>query len=200
MALNDNTLQNEEEKKVPLWDLFLSFLKMGAVLIGGGYALLPLLENEITVKHKWAKSEEMTDLYALAQLLPGVIAVNTAMLVGNRLRGLAGNLIAALGLVFVPFILIVIYAITYSTMNNVEIVMKILDGLRPAAAGMIFAMGLKMLVKESKKRWACMFSLTVCAIVLFLNPPIVWMILSTVLLGLILNSVKIWKKRKEESC
>ncbi|MBO7166123.1 MAG: chromate transporter [Kiritimatiellae bacterium] len=200
MALNDNTLQNEEEKKVPLWDLFLSFLKMGAVLIGGGYALLPLLENEITVKHKWAKSEEMTDLYALAQLLPGVIAVNTAMLVGNRLRGLAGNLIAALGLVFVPFILIVIYAITYSTMNNVEVVMKILDGVRPAAAGMIFAMGLKMLVKESKKRWACMFSLTVCAIVLFLNPPIVWMILSTVLLGLILNSVNIWKKRKEESC
>lgn len=200
MALNDNTLQNEEEKKVPLWNLFLSFLKMGAVLIGGGYALLPLLENEITVKHKWAKSEEMTDLYALAQLLPGVIAVNTAMLVGNRLRGLAGNLIAALGLVFVPFILIVIYAITYSTMNNVEVVMKILDGVRPAAAGMIFAMGLKMLVKESKKRWACMFSLTVCAIVLFLNPPIVWMILSTVLLGLILNSVNIWKKRKEESC
>ena len=186
MALNDNTLQNEEEKKVPLWDLFLSFLKMGAVLIGGGYALLPLLENEITVKHKWAKSEEMTDLYALAQLLPGVIAVNTAMLAGNRLRGLAGNLIAALGLVFVPFILIVIYAITYSTMNNVEVVMKILDGVRPAAAGMIFAMGLKMLVKESKKRWACMFSLTVCAIVLFLNPPIVWMILSTVLLGLFL--------------
>lgn len=200
MALNDNTLQNEEEKKVPLWNLFLSFLKMGAVLIGGGYALLPLLENEITVKHKWAKSEEMTDLYALAQLLPGVIAVNTAMLVGNRLRGLAGNLIAALGLVFVPFILIVIYAITYSTMNNVEVVMKILDGVRPAAAGMIFAMGLKMLVKESKKLWACMFSLTVCAIVLFLNPPIVWMILSTVLLGLILNSVNIWKKRKEESC
>lgn len=200
MALKDNTLQKETEKKIPLWGLFLSFLKMGAVLIGGGYALLPLLENEITVKHKWARSEEMADLYALAQLLPGVIAVNTAMLVGNRLRGFAGNLIAALGLVFIPFVLIVIYAITYSTMNNVEVVIKILNGVRPAAAGMIFAMGLKMLVKESKKRWSCIFSLTVCAIVLFLNPPIVWMILGTVVLGLFLNSFRIWKKRKEGIC
>ena len=86
--------------------IFVSFAKIGAVLIGGGYAMLPLLEDEIVRRKKWTTSEEITDYFALAQLLPGVIAINTAMLVGNRLRGLAGNLAASVGVVSVPFALI----------------------------------------------------------------------------------------------
>ena len=81
--------------------IFFSFAKIGAVLIGGGYAMLPLLEDEIVRRKKWTTSEEITDFFSLAQLLPGVIAINTAMLVGNRLRGLAGNLAASVGVVSV---------------------------------------------------------------------------------------------------
>jgi chromate transporter len=93
---------------------------MGAVLIGGGYALLPILEEEIVKKRGWAKSEEMADFYALAQLLPGVIALNTSMLVGQKLRGFKGNLASSLGLIFVPFILIAIYAVLYSSTNTMD--------------------------------------------------------------------------------
>ena len=78
--------------------ILVSFAKIGAMLIGGGYAMLPLLEEEVVRRRKWATSEEMVDFFALAQVLPGVIAINTAMLVGNRLRGLAGNVAAAVGL------------------------------------------------------------------------------------------------------
>ena len=96
---------------VSLLSIFASFAKIGAVLIGGGYAMLPLLEDEIVRRKKWATSEEITDYFALAQLLPGVIAINTAMLVGNRLRGIWGNLAASLGVVSVPFVLIAAYAV-----------------------------------------------------------------------------------------
>ena len=101
-----------------LLSIFVSFAKIGAVLIGGGYAMLPLLEDEIVRRKKWATSEEITDYFALAQLLPGVIAINTAMLTGNRLRGIWGNLAASLGVVSVPFVLIGAYAVAYSQMHE----------------------------------------------------------------------------------
>ena len=116
--------------------IFTSFVKIGALLIGGGYAMLPLLEDEMVRRRKWATSDEMADFFALAQVLPGVIAVNTAMLVGNRLRGLAGNLAASLGLLVVPFSLIVAYAIAYASAQDMPAVMRVLEGVRPAVAGM----------------------------------------------------------------
>ena len=111
----------KREGQIGLGQLFWSFAKMGAVLIGGGYALLPLLERELVMRRKWARSEDMIDLYALAQILPGVIAVNTAMLVGNRLRGLAGTLTAAFGLTAAPFLMIAAYAAAYGTLRDTSL-------------------------------------------------------------------------------
>ncbi len=130
-----------------LGEIYVSFVRMGALLIGGGYALLPLLENEVVKRRGWAKEGEMSDYYALAQLLPGVIAINAAMLVGNRLRGFAGNLVSSLGLVTVPFLLIAAYAMTYSKVNGWPMVMNFLEGVRPAVAGMILGFGVNMVVK-----------------------------------------------------
>ena len=85
-------MSGKDETRLPSCaSIFFSFAKIGAVLIGGGYAMLPLLEDEIVRRKKWTTSEEIADFFSLAQLLPGVIAINTAMLVGNRLRGLAGR-------------------------------------------------------------------------------------------------------------
>ena len=120
---------------------------MGAALIGGGYALLPLLEREVVTRRKWARSEEMIDLYALAQVLPGVIAVNTAMLIGNRLRGLAGTLTAAFGLTLPPFLMIAAYAATYGTLRDTAIFSRALSGVQPAVAGMILGLGVDMVRK-----------------------------------------------------
>lgn len=130
-----------------LWQIYVSFVRMGALLIGGGYALLPLLEDEVVKHRRWAKEGEMGDYYALAQLLPGVIAINAAMLVGNRLRGFSGNLVSSLGLVTVPFFLIAAYAMTYSQVNGWPMVMNFLEGVRPAVAGMILGFGINMVVK-----------------------------------------------------
>ena len=167
--------------------IFISFVKIGAVLIGGGYALLPLLENEIVRRRKWATSEEMSDFFALAQVLPGVIAINTSMLVGNRLRGLAGNLAASFGLLVVPFTLIVAYAIAYTGAQDLPAFMRILEGVRPAVAGMMLGMGVNMLVKSARAAWSVAVALGACGAMLLWNPPMVWLILGAVGTGVVWN-------------
>lgn len=169
--------------------IFISFVKIGAVLIGGGYALLPLLENEIVRRRKWATSEEMSDFFALAQVLPGVIAINASMLVGNRLRGFAGNLAASLGLLVVPFTLIVAYAIAYTGAQGVPSFMRILEGVRPAVAGMMLGMGVNMLVKSARATWSVAVAVGACGVMLLWNPPMVWLILGAVGAGLLWNGL-----------
>ena len=167
--------------------IFISFVKIGALLIGGGYAMLPLLEDEMVRRRKWATSDEMADFFALAQVLPGVIAVNTAMLVGNRLRGRAGNLAASLGLLVVPFSLIVAYAIAYASAQDMPAVMRVLEGVRPAVAGMMLGMGLNMMRKSARTAWALVVAVGACGAVLLWNPPMAWMILAAIGAGLVWN-------------
>ena len=180
---------------VGLFSMFLSFAKIGAFLIGGGYAMLPLLEDEIVRRKRWSTSEEVSDFFALAQLLPGVIAVNTAMLVGNRLRGLAGNVVAALGVVSVPFALIAAYAVAYSQLSDMPAVMKVLEGVRPAVAGMMLAMGWNMMRKSAKGAWGMALALGVAAAAVAWNPPIALFILAAIAAGVLWNAVAAWKGR-----
>ena len=181
-------------KRPTIRGIFVSFVKIGALLIGGGYAMLPLLEDEMVRRRKWSTSDEMADFFALAQVLPGVIAVNTAMLVGNRLRGLAGNLAAALGLLVVPFSLIVAYAIAYASVQNMPIVMRVLEGVRPAVAGMMIGMGLNMMRKSVRMAWAFAVAVGACGAVLLWNPPMAWMILGAIGAGLAWNWFSVRKE------
>ena len=178
---------------VSVLSIFVSFAKIGAVLIGGGYAMLPLLEDEIVRRKKWVTSEEIADYFALAQLLPGVIAINTAMLVGNRLRGIWGNLAASLGVVCVPFVLIAAYAVAYSQMHEYPVVMKVLQGVRPAVAGMMLAMGWNMSRKAVKGVWGTLFVLAVAAVVVAWDPPLVLFILAAVAAGIVWNACAVRK-------
>lgn len=180
---------------VGLFSMFLSFAKIGAFLIGGGYAMLPLLEDEIVRRKRWSTSEEVSNFFALAQLLPGVIAVNTAMLVGNRLRGLAGNVVAALGVVSVPFALIAAYAVAYSQLSDMPAVMKVLEGVRPAVAGMMLAMGWNMMRKSAKGTWGMALALGVAAVAVVGNPPMVLFILAAIAAGVLWNAIAAWKGR-----
>ena len=80
--------------------LFLAFARVGVMTFGGGYAMIPILEREIVDKHGWATSEELMDYYAVGQCTPGVIAVNTATFIGQKLYGTLGGIVATLGVVF----------------------------------------------------------------------------------------------------
>ena len=96
-----------------LWKLFLMFVKIGSMMIGGGYSMLPLLVRELVEKNKVITEDELTDYMAVAQCTPGVIAINTATFVGYKVRRVSGAIVASLGVVLVPMILIILLGLSF---------------------------------------------------------------------------------------
>jgi chromate transporter len=93
-------------QKISLFKLFLIFVKIGAILLGGGYVILPILINEFVERRNLISQDELLNYFALSQSLPGIIAANISMFVGYRLQGKRGALIAVLGIITVPFLII----------------------------------------------------------------------------------------------
>jgi chromate transporter len=129
-----------EEDKL-LRKLFISFFKIGAFTFGGGWAMISVIEREIVDKHHWIKKDEFLDLLAMAQSLPGILAVNIATAVGDRMKGAKGSITAAAGTILPSFILILIIAIflTPDTIKGNHILSSIFMGIRPAVVALIIA-------------------------------------------------------------
>lgn len=122
---------------VSLWDLYLSFFKIGGLTFGGGYAMLPILQREVITKHNWATLEEVLDIYAIGQCTPGIIAINTATMIGYRKRGIAGALAATLGEVTPSlFIITFLATILLEVQGNVW-VEHAFSGIRVAVCALI---------------------------------------------------------------
>lgn len=99
-----------KKEKTSLWLLFWTFAKMGVMTFGGGYAMLPILQREVIDNRGWATEEELMDYFAIGQCTPGIIAVNTATFIGQKLRGIAGGITATLGVVFPSLVIISLLA------------------------------------------------------------------------------------------
>ncbi len=113
-----------------LIDLFLTFAKMGVMTFGGGYAMLPILQREVVEKKKWATEEEIMDYFAIGQCTPGVIAVNTATFVGQKQKGVAGGIMATLGVVFPSLIIISLLAGVIEAFSHLVWVQNAFAGVR----------------------------------------------------------------------
>ncbi len=121
--------------------LFLSFTKIGAFTFGGGWAMISIIEREIVDRHHWIEREEFLNLLAIAQSLPGILAVNIAASVGDKIRGFKGSAVAALGTILPSFIIILIIAIflTPDFIKSNQTVSSIFMGIRPAVVALIIA-------------------------------------------------------------
>lgn len=121
--------------------LFISFLKIGAFTFGGGWAMISIIEKEIVTKNKWIEKENFLDLLAVAQSMPGILAVNISVAVGDNLRGVKGSIVSALGTILPSFIIILIIAIflTPDAIKNNEVISSIFMGIRPAVVALIVA-------------------------------------------------------------
>lgn len=124
-----------------LLDLFLTFLKIGAFTFGGGWAMISIIQREIVEKHRWIENEEFLDLLAVAQSLPGILAVNISVSVGDKLRGLKGSVASALGTITPCFLIILTIAIflTPDLITGNPTVAAIFKGIRPAVVALIVA-------------------------------------------------------------
>ena len=126
--------------------LFLSFLQIGAFSFGGGYAAMPLIQEQIVERHPWLSIGEFTDLITLSQMTPGPIAVNSATFVGVKLAGIPGAIAATAGCILPSCILVVLLAKIYLKYRNVQAFQSVLSTLRPVVVAMIANAGISILI------------------------------------------------------
>ena len=120
-------------------NLFVTFFKIGAFTFGGGWVMIAMMEKDIVDKHKWLTKEEFIDNLAIAQSMPGILAVNMAVLVGNKMAKKWGAFLSALGTILPSFFVILTIALFFTTINDNPIVERIFKGIRPAVVALIIA-------------------------------------------------------------
>lgn len=133
------------ETHYDLFTAFYQFLQIGAFSFGGGYAAMPLIQNQVVQVHSWLSQSEFIDLLTISQMTPGPIAVNSATFVGMRIAGMMGAIVATAGCVFPSCILVTVLAKVYLKYRNLSLLQGILKSLRPAVIAMIGAAGVSIL-------------------------------------------------------
>lgn len=165
-------------------DIFWSFFKIGTFTIGGGYAMIPLMEEELVRKQGWISHEDFLDQLALSQSLPGVLAVNMATGVGYRLKGSKGAFCAIVGNIMMPIIFILLLAMVYRLFKDNRYVEYFFMGVRPAAVALIAAPVFK-LAKSAQVRWTnCWIPILSALLIWAIGVNPIYVILTAVALGI----------------
>lgn len=136
--------KHKSKKNVGLGELFLAFARVGVMTFGGGYAMLPIIQREIVENKGWASQEEVMDYYAVGQCTPGVIAVNTATFVGQSQRGIAGGIVATLGVVFPALLIIMFIAGVIRNFSDLMVVKNAFAGIRVCVCVLILNAVIKL--------------------------------------------------------
>ncbi len=171
-------------------DLFLTFAKVGVTTFGGGPAMLPILQREIVEGKGWATEEELTDYYAIGQCTPGVIAVNTATFIGQKLGGIPGGIIATLGIVFPSLVIITLLATLIQTFSDIVWVQQAFAGIRVCVCVLIFNAVLKLAKKSVVDLPTTLIFLAVLTLSIFTDLPPAVFVLGAGTLGIILKKLE----------
>ncbi|MER2175375.1 MAG: chromate transporter [Carnobacterium sp.] len=126
--------------------LFWSFFQVGALSFGGGYAALPLIQEQVIEKNQWLTSTEYIDILTISQMTPGPIALNASTFVGTKVAGISGSLIATLGCITPSVIIVLSLAVLYYKYKGLSLVQGVIKGLRPAVVALIASAGLSILL------------------------------------------------------
>lgn len=127
-------------------ELFWSFFQVGLFSIGGGYAAMPLIQNQVVDIHPWLTMTQFADIMTIAEMTPGPIAINSATFVGIQVAGLPGAVIATIGCVFPSCVIVMTLAFIYYRFRGLNLVQGVLAGLRPAVIAMIASAGISLLI------------------------------------------------------
>ena len=170
-------------------DLFLVFAKMGVMTFGGGMAMLPILQREIVEDRHWATEEELVDYYAIGQCTPGIIAVNTATFIGQKRKGIAGGILATLGIVFPSLVIISILAGLITNFSDLAWVQNAFAGIQVCVCVLIFNAVLKLWKGAVKDVWGLVIFLVILALSVFTKlSPIIY-VLAAAVAGLLIKNL-----------
>ena len=181
------------EKIKNLLNLYSSFAKIGTFTIGGGLAMMPMMQAELIEKRKWITDEELIDYYAVGQSTPGIVAVNVATFVGYKQMGIIGGIFATLGMVTPSLVIIMILASLINSINDFPIIQKALKGINVAVAALLTSTIINFMKKTIKKFTNAIFMLISFLLVFVLKLPSFWIILFALLIGVVLT----YKEKKK---
>ena len=170
-----------------LLKMFLTFAKVGVMTFGGGYAMLPILQREVVEKEGWATEEELTDYFAIGQCTPGIIAVNTATFIGQKLCGVAGGITATLGVVFPSLVIITAIAAALRGFAEYPAVRHAFAGVRVCVCVLVLNAVVKLWKKSVVDAPALGIFLAVLALALFTTLSPVPLVLAAAVAGLLLR-------------
>lgn len=166
-----------------LLKLFATFFRIGLFTFGGGYAMIPLIENDVVERNGWLKKDEFLDLLAVAQSAPGVFAVNMAVFVGYKLCGKRGALAASFGCVLPSVVIILLIALFFRRFRHIEVVNNIFMGLRPVVVALI-AVPVFNVAKSAKLGWSTVWIPVVAAfLIVALGVSPIYVIIATGVAG-----------------
>lgn len=180
---------------VSLWSIFTVFAKIGCFTIGGGYAMIPLIRDEL-VRRRWLDDEELPDIVALAQSAPGVMAINMAIFAGYKLRGNKGSVAATLGTALPSFLIILLIAMVFTNFRNNPVVIRIFKGIRPVVVSLIAVPMISMARKNNKTWRAWLLSILTLVLVAFLNYSPIYILLVLIVLAL---AVSLYREGRRDS-
>ena len=177
--------------------LFLTFFKIGAFTFGGGWAMISIIEREVVDKHHWIDREEFLDLLAISQSLPGILAVNIATAIGDKIKGLKGSVVAALGTILPSFLIILAFTIflTPEVIKNNRVISSIFMGIRPAVVALIVAPVLSS-AKAAKLRWRTVWIPCVVALMISLDLGVASSPILYIVLGALFGFLVWWVPRR----
>ena len=136
-----------------LWQVFAAFFKIGAFTFGGGYAMIPLIQNEAVEKHGWVTDDDILEIIAIAESTPGPIAINSATFVGYRAAGVLGSVCATLGVVLPSFVIILLISFVLKQFQELRPVQYAFNGIRAGVLALL-CKSLWTMYKKSPKGWA----------------------------------------------
>jgi chromate transporter len=154
--------------------LFWAFLKVGSLTFGGGLAMLPLIQQEVVDKQKWISNEEIIDVFAISQSVPGVIAINSSIFIGNKVAKIPGAVAAAFGVILPAFLSILLILIALLRFQNNVYVEKALSGIRAASAGLILMTAIKLGQNILKNWWTWIIAIAALTAILIFNINAAW--------------------------
>lgn len=176
-------------------EIFTTFFKIGLFTFGGGYSMLPLLNKEVAQNRKWATEDEIMDFYSVSQCLPGIIAINTSIFVGYKVKGVPGGVMAAMGAVAPSLIIILIIASCISNFLDIEYVQYALAGVRIGVCAIVTHTIIEMFRKNIQDYFTCILFIAAFIASFVYDVSTIIMILSFSLVGYGLLQVKKGMKR-----
>ena len=183
------------EKQVSLWQIFKVFAKIGAFTIGGGYAMIPLIQAELS-RRGWISEDELPDIVALSQSAPGVMAVNISIFAGHKLRGFKGSVAATLGSITPSFLMILAIAMFFVAFKDNPYVERAFKGIRPVVVSLIAIPMVNMARRSCKNVWHWLLAVVSLLLVALLNVSPIYIISCVLVLGFSITYYKEgrWKR------